>query len=1315
MTSPQSFPVQSDTSEPIQVWADVGGTFTDCFVTDGNGCRSIKVLSSGVTKGMIDQVTMRNGRSCLIDHRRGADAADFWNGFTLRVLDADGTIIEQASVAAFTASEGALWLDRPLSSNVQAHQVYELVSELESPALAVRQLLGLPRDTALPPLNARLGTTRGTNALLTRRGAAVTLLVTRGFADLLRIGEQDRPDLFALAIVKPPPLTEDVLEIDERLDADGNVLRPLDETAVRQTLQAAYQRGARALAISLLHAYKNASHEQTVEQIARQIGFEDISRSSELAPLIKLVARTETTTLDAYLNPLLNRYVRQVWQQLGGPGAAQLSWMTSGGSLVDSNHFRGADSVLSGPAGGTVALAALAEEHRLAAGAIGLDMGGTSTDVSLYDGRLRRQFESRKAGLRMLTPMMAIETVAAGGGSICSIQGQRLLVGPDSAGADPGPACYGRGGPLTVTDLNLVLGRIDPTRFPFPLDHDAAVARLQAIADRLPADALHGDAPQYLLLAEGFWKIAVGHMAEAVRTISTAEGVDPRPMTLVGFGGAAGQHLTAVAAALAMERVFDHPAASLLSALGMGKADRGVTRTAGVYRSLEDVPQQFVRELQQTLLQQTHEALNLPADGKDTPASTHSSQTWTVDLRYQGTESAIELALQPQATLAERFAASHQDRFGYQRPERGIEWVALRLEHRLGPQRTQPVEPLSETYQAIAEEHCPLFHNGRWQPAARLNRDALRPGAMIAGPALLTSDNTTLVVEPGWAATMQNDFSLDVHRQRQPAAPSAVPIELDQESGETVDPVLVEIIGRRLQGIADSMGEVLRRTAISVNVKERRDYSCAVFRHDGTLVANAPHVPVHLGAMGHTVRHLMARFPQMYPGDCYVTNDPYAGGSHLPDVTVIRPVFVDTDSLQPQFFVGSRAHHAEIGGITPGSMPPAATSLAEEGVWIRDFTLVRNGVVAEDALRRLLSEAPYPSRAVEENLADIAAQRAAAHRGSKDLIDLANKLGSFAVLDRCMQRLQAISRDAVVQFAAKLPAVSQFSDELDDGTLICVTVKRTAGQQDVQQPFALSIDFTGTAGVHPHGFNATPGIVTAAVLYVMRCAIDRPLPLNEGFMQAIDLRLPTGLLNPPSDPDPARCPAVVAGNVETSQRVVDVLLGALKLAAASQGTMNNVLMGDASFGYYETICGGSGATSGAAGADAVHTHMTNTRITDPEVLESRYPVRLWQFRIRPDSGGAGQWPGGNGVVREWEFLRPLTLSLLTSRRDGHQPYGVAGGLPGKAGINWLQRSGQQPESLPPCCTLSVVAGDRLIVETPGGAGWGNATKQPLTP
>ncbi|WP_153555592.1 hydantoinase B/oxoprolinase family protein [Roseimaritima sediminicola] len=1307
-------PASTPSSARVRVWADVGGTFTDCFVSDARGRRSTKVLSSGVTKGQVAEGFAVDGRTGFIDPRRQSDPERFWVGFTLRLLGDDGTVHAEATVSDFDAQTGRLVLDRRLDTPPPGSP-YELISTLHSPALAVRKLLGLPLDRPLPPLEARLGTTRGTNALLTRQGAAVTLLTTRGFGDQLLIGEQDRPELFQLCIQKPPPLTRDVLEIDERLDAEGNVLERIDEAAAAAVLQSAYRRGARTLAISLLHAYKNDVHEVALERLARQVGFRDIYLSSRVAPLVKLVARTETTTLDAYLSPILQHYVQDVWQQLGGPATAELSWMTSGGALVASEHFRGADSVLSGPAGGVVALQSLAHQHRLRDGVIGLDMGGTSTDVSLYDGRLRRQFESRKAGVRMLTPMMAIETVAAGGGSICRAEGGRLLVGPDSAGADPGPACYGRGGPLTVTDLNLVLGRIAPERFPFPLDRDAAVARLQEIVDRLPrpesgSGPLPGDGPQYLLLAEGFWKIAVGHMAEAVRTITTAEGVDARPLTLVGFGGAAGQHLTAVASALDMQRVFDHPDASLLSALGMGMADQGVSRAVGVYQPLDDVREEQLARWQADLQRQTSELLKRDA------ADESGQRRWTVEMRYQGTEASLELPLEPRTSLPQRFASEHRDRFGYERPQHALEWVSLRLEHRLVTPGPPAVSAVETTYQPEPQSHGELFYEGRWIRAARLDRQRLRPGAHIAGPALIVSDTSTLVVHPGWSATMQADHSLLA--QRTAPQPSDAPLVSDEQgAAPEVDPVLVEIVGRRLQGIAESMGEVLRRTAESVNVKERRDYSCAVFRGDGSLVANAPHVPVHLGAMGHTVRHLIERYPTMYPGDCYVTNDPFAGGSHLPDVTVIAPVFVDPQATAPAFFVGSRAHHAEIGGVTPGSMPPAAGSLAEEGVWLRDVALMRRGVDGEAELRRRLTEAPYPTRAIGENLADIAAQRAAGHRGAGDVVALAEKLGGAAVLEACMQQLQEISRQAVVRFArSRFPDAGRlnFQDQLDDGTPIAVTITipprpaAATSQQagDAAEEKAMTIDFTGTADVHPNGFNATPGIVTAAVLYVLRCAIDRPLPLNEGFMQAIDLVLPPGLLNPPHEADPRRCPAVVAGNVETSQRVVDVLLGALELASASQGTMNNVLIGDPSFGYYETICGGSGATGEGAGADAVHTHMTNTRITDPEVLESRYPVRLWRFSIRTGSGGSGQHRGGDGVIRQWEFLRPLTLSLLTGRRGEHRPYALSGGESGASGANWLHAADGRRRALSACCTLDVQPGDQLIVETPGGAGWG---------
>ncbi len=1284
----------------IQVWLDVGGTFTDCVAVVKGQPQTLKVLSSGATKGRLEGVRQDTlGNWTGQDPRRRGDPEHFWRGFKCRVLDSGGKVVRVGRVADFSAKDGRFTL-RNLDANVPTGFHYELVCDLEAPALAVRKLLRLPLAQPLPGLDVRIGTTRGTNALLTRQGAATALVTTAGFQDLLRIGEQERPDLFALAVRKFAPLTQTVVEVDERLSAAGRVLQPLDATATRAALATLRESGIESLAICLLHGYRNDQHEQMIHGIASEMGFEHIVRSSELVPLIKLLARAETTTLDAYLTPIVRRYTQRVQRQLGGGQNADVQWMTSGGLLVETGSFRGAESVLSGPAGGVVAVARLAVQHALDPGAIGLDMGGTSTDVSLFDGQIKRHYESRKAGLRMMTPMMAIETIAAGGGSICRVDGPRLLVGPNSAGSDPGPACYGRGGPLTVTDLNVLLGRLEAERFPFPLDVPAAVSRLaecfETARSTLRGEGSHrgaaGACPDSpLALAAGFWRIAVEHMAEAVRTISLADGIDARPFTLVGFGGAAGQHVVAVAEALGMQRVLDHPGASLFSAIGIGQADQGVIRVHGVYKRCNEVSDPQLQTWQASLLRQAQ--AKLPSAGH---ADATQTSVWTIDARYEGTESTLELPLEPRPTLADRFHQAHKQRFGYQCDRRPIQWVALRLWH--GWQRVQPppCQPVESTRVREPVRLVRCFMQGRWQEVAGHDRDQLQSGDQVRGPALISADNSTLVLEPGWTGTMLPDGSLDCRRtssdNRWPGGAPSGP-----------DSVQVEVIGRRLQGIADAMGEVLRRTAISVNVKERRDYSCAVFCGDGSLVANAPHVPVHLGAMGHTVRHLIKQFPRMFPGDCYVTNDPYAGGSHLPDLTLIQPVFCDASAPQPDFFVGARAHHAEMGGRTPGSMPPDADSLAEEGVLIRDFALVRHGSHNHAALRKLLQADPYPSRSVEENMADIDAQLAACQQGTTLLRDLANKLGGARQLDACMRGLQSMSVQLLRQYIGTLPERLAFKDALDDGSVIAVQLQRPTADRS-----RLRIDFRGTSPVHPHGFNATPGIVTAAVLYVLRCAIERPLPLNDGILAAIDLHIPTGMLNPPAAADPHDCPAVVAGNVETSQRIVDVLLGALGLAAASQGTMNNVVIGDGTFGYYETICGGTGAVDGACGAAAVHSHMTNTRITDPEVLEVRYPLQLLRFEIRRGSGGSGRFRGGDGVIRHWRFLRPLTVSLLTGRRGRYRPYGLAGGQAGAAGVNRLQTTDGHIIDLPACTIVKVLPGETLVMETPGGGGFGAA-------
>lgn len=1347
---------------PIEVWADVGGTFTDCFVVQGTSRRSTKLLSSGRVRSAIVEV---------LDNRVVADGSlddvdDFWIGATVEFLRCGESSAETARVIGFCGSTQTLRLDRVVPNSARPGDVLELDAGLEAPVLAARRLLACPLGQPLPLLDVRLGTTRGTNALLTRRGAEVALVTTLGFGDLLEIGEQTRPELFELAIRKPEPLTRRVIEVDQRLDFNGNVLRPLDEAPVTEALREARAAGATSLAVCLLHAHVNPEHEVRIGELAAPLGFDNISLSSHVAPLIKLVARAETTVLDAYLSPVLKGYLTRLRRQFDegrgdaaaeangdtglnrGGARSRLRLMTSGGNLVDAEAFRGCDSILSGPAGGVVSLGKIARCYAAPA-AIGLDMGGTSTDVSRFEGQVVRQYESRKAGIRVLTPMIAIHTVAAGGGSICDVVAGRMIVGPQSAGSVPGPACYGRGGPLTVTDLNVVLGRLPDDRFPFRLDIAAARSQLAAVNAKLGADAF----ADLNAAAAGFWRIAVTHMAEAVRTVSTSEGADPRGMTLVGFGGAAGGHLCGIADEIGITRLIDHRDASLLSALGMGLADVGRVRSVGVYRLADELDEPFWdtttdRLRQETLAELAVEMARPPGDRRESKVGRGESPgqgrlendrleqddqerveqaaqvRFEVDLRYHGSESPLSLPVEPRETMQGRFHQAHRDAFGYDQRQRRIEVAAIRCEAILPASATlDPPESSNPTTERNTNREVrgtAESSNGadpsRWPVR---DRSEVATGTRLNGPCIVLDDNSTLVIDPGWVATKLAGNSFELQRTI-PLAPAdrdyvSEPAKGSESAEMTADAVSVEVVARRFQGIADEMGELLRRTAVSVNVKERLDFSCAVFDRDGTLLANAPHVPVHLGAMGHTVRQLMSDFPQMSPGDAYLSNDPYAGGSHLPDVTLVTPVFCEPCSdrgetagairgltgataSRPDYYVANRAHHAEIGGKSPGSMPPDATSLAEEGVLIRSFALSRAGVDHEAELRRLLTSGEFPSRSPELNLADIAAQRAAGVAGAKRIVEMVARMGRNIVAAASARMLDQADQ-AVGRWIAKLGTTPRrFTDTLDDGTPITVRLVPHDGR--------LTIDFTGTSPVHPLCFNAPLAVPTAATLYVLRCLIGGNLPMNGGITSRIDLVLPSGLLNPPRGATLRECPAVVAGNVETSMRLVDVLLGALGVAAASQGTMNNVLIGDATFGYYETIGGGSGATPTAAGADGVHCHMTNTRITDPEVYESRYPVRLWRFSIRRGSGGRGTFCGGDGLVREIEFLRPLTLSLLTNRRGEQRPWGCQGGEPGAAGRNLLVHPDGTNEELPAWVTQAVQPGDRLRIETPGGGGWG---------
>ncbi len=1335
-----------------EFWIDVGGTFTDCIARTPSGeLRPIKVLSSGVTKGQAAEV---QGTNRVVDPLRRADPDDFWLGYEIRFLDESGQTFLTSKVAAFHRRLGVLEVATLLPPSITSGTRYELTANEEAPTLAIRTTLGLRRDQAIPPVTVRLGTTRGTNALLTRRGARTVFVTTRGFADVLLIANQDRPRLFDLDIQKPEPLFADVLEIDERLDADGRVLKAPNEVAIRRQLESLVQ-DRPSLAICLLHSFANSAHEQLVERIAREVGYTEISVSSRLAPLIKIVSRGDTTVMDAYLNPILREYVGRLRTQLQMSGAAlaagvaqiptpaasavPLKLMTSTGGLIDADRFVGKDSILSGPAGGVIGFSRVAQQAGFDK-AIGFDMGGTSTDVSRFDGEYEYEFETKKAGVRIVAPMLAIETVAAGGGSICDFDGVKLVVGPQSAGSDPGPACYGRGGPLTVTDVNLWLGRIVPSRFPFPLDLDAVERRLMELAARVKSNgvgslflaaqhltdaASAGDGgqkktPDPSALAEGLCRIANANMVRAIRKISVARGYDPAEYVLVCFGGAGAQHACEIASSLGMRRVLIHPLASLLSAYGIGLAD---VRRFGERSVLKPYSTDQLADLE-SLFSELEQTARAEVVAEGISAERIHQATRSLDLRYAGVESTIRVICPPDGDYAKRYEELHRQLYGYAHSGRKLEITAARVE--VVGLTAEPVtvsEPLVQRT-PVANETQRAWFGGEFRETPVFFREHLHPGDEIGGPALISEPSSTIVVDAGWSASVlaRGEVVLEASDEKTVSRLSA------GDDRQSADPVLLEIFNNLFASVAEQMGVTLQKTSCSTNVKERLDFSCAIFDPDGNLVVNAPHIPVHLGAMSETVKRIIADNPDDFwrdgvgslfqsgstsrdsrertnsrsekdsrPLSVFVTNDPYRGGSHLPDVTIVTPVRDARGELI--FFTASRAHHAEIGGILPGSMPPFSKHLGDEGVLIRNFKLVDGGVSREDDLKTLLLSGSHPTRSVNDNLADIRAQVAANNIGVNLLRELVEKQ-SLEVVHAYMRHIQVAAATKMRLALSALPdGRYERVDHLDDGSPIQAVIT-IAGD-------SATVDFTGTGPVLTSNLNANRAIVTAAVMYVFRCLINEDIPLNGGVLEPITIVVPECLLNPPEHSDPAQSAAVVGGNVETSQRVVDVLLGALGLAAASQGTMNNLTFGDATFGYYETICGGSGATPNANGADAVHTHMTNTRLTDVEVIERRYPVRVHEFSIRHGSGGAGAHRGGDGIVRRIVFLKTLNVSLLTERRGPFPPFGLNGAEPGSLGRNTLMKAGSTDAiDLGGKAQITVQPGDVLTIETPGGGGCG---------
>jgi len=1184
--------------------------------------------------------------------------------------------------------DGSLVTHKLLSDNPEQYR--------DAAVAGIRHLLGLQPGQVISADQVacvKMGTTVATNALLERKGEPTLLVTTQGFRDALRIAYQNRPRLFDRHIVLPELLYQEVIEARERMGAHGEVVQALDEAHLRGELQVAFARGLRSVAVVFMHGYRYTAHEQAAARLAREVGFTQVSTSHGTSPMMKFVSRGDTTVVDAYLSPILRRYVDQVAAEMPG---VTLFFMQSSGGLTDARVFQGKDAILSGPAGGIVGMARTAElahAHEAPGDGvkvIGFDMGGTSTDVSHYAGEFEREFETQVAGVRMRAPMMSIHTVAAGGGSILNFDGARLRVGPQSAGANPGPASYRRGGPLTVTDANVMLGKVQPAYFPKvfgpqanePLNHAVVAQQFEAMARGLQRT------PE--ALAEGFVQIAVQQMANAIKKISVARGYDVTRYTLQCFGGAGGQHACLVADALGMTRVLVHPLAGVLSAYGMGLADQNVIREQAIELPL--VPASMA-SLTQTLatLEQAAQAELLQQQSAPGAVSVRRS----VHVRYQGSDSALRVPMGELPDIVAAFEAAYRQRFAFLMTGKALVVEAVSVEVLLAgdapSEQRHVVHPVREVPR---RDTVRMYADGAWHDAALVVREDLQAGDVVVGPAIVAEKNATTVVEPGWQARLSALDHLVLTRR--------VARHVRYAAGTQVDPVLLEVFNNLFMNIAEQMGLQLQNTAHSVNIKERLDFSCALFDAQGHLIANAPHMPVHLGSMGESIKTVIREnAATMQPGHVYVLNDPYHGGTHLPDITVITPVYLD-DAVQPSFYVGSRGHHADIGGTTPGSMPPFSTRIEEEGVQLNNVLLVERGVLREADMLRLLQSGDYPSRNPAQNMADLKAQIAANEKGVQELRKMVAQFG-LDVVQAYMGHVQDNAEEAVRRVITRLKD-GQFTLPLDNGAQIQVAIRVNGAERTAE------IDFTGTSAQQSNNFNAPTAVCMAAVLYVFRSLVDDDIPLNAGCLKPLQVNIPAGSMLNPNPPA-----SVVAGNVETSTCITNALFGALGVMAGSQPTMNNFTFGNAQYQYYETISGGSGAgvetddaghvIGGFDGTSVVQTHMTNSRLTDPEILEFRFPVRLLSYAIRAGSGGAGRWRGGDGGVRRIAFLEPMTASVLSNGRI-HSAFGAAGGHAGAVGINRVVRSDGRVEDLGHIAQAEMAVGDVFEIHTPGGGGYG---------
>jgi 5-oxoprolinase (ATP-hydrolysing) len=1261
-----------DTASGIwHIWVDTGGTFTDCLAQSPTGrMLRAKVLSSGrlraTVSAALDQDRLSISCSTSLPE-------NFLSGAKL-IASTSGAVVGE--ILSHDPRSGECQLQNTSDLKLNKDELLELDFGLEAPVLAAKLITETSPGLPLPKTEFHLATTKSTNALLERKGDRTAFVVTKGFKDLLKIGDQRRPDLFALNIHQSSPLHDHVLEIEERMDACGQVLKPLDVMVFDRLSDEMVRAGFTTVAIAFLHAAQNPEHECKAKEILQSKGIRFISCSAELAPFAKVLPRAETSVVNAYLTPLMERYLDGVETALSG-GAFRI--MTSAGGFVSRQDYRAKDSLFSGPAGGVVGASTVANQCGIEK-TIAFDMGGTSTDVARYDHGFDYQFEQRISGVRLLSPSLRIETVAAGGGSICGYGADGFFVGPHSAGASPGPASYGAGGPLTITDVNLLLGRMDPELFGIPSKIEAA---------RLAADRVYQSVPNERsfhlnleAMLQGLLDIANERMADTIRGISVREGYDPREYALTAFGGAGGQHACRIADILGIQSILFPADAGLLSAFGLRHARMERFAEREVLEPWETLEPQFDSMVKAVDLQ-AMQALMDEGFEKDEILLDRR----IVQVRIAGQECSESIDWDPGDDLAALFQDRYQNVYGYYPNEKSIEIVTLRV---IAATEKLPVdrESFSLQVKAKANRKIQSFMQSQWKSIPVFKRQDLGPGDFIEGPALVQDIFSTMCIDSGWKAVVGNMGTLRLEEVRERVDLNPSNMASDKPSMQ------FELFTQRFFSLVEEMGFMLERVSISTNVKERLDFSCALLDSDGELIVNAPHIPVHLGAIGLCVRQLLKSFP-MNEGDMIVTNHPAYGGSHLPDVTVVSPVIDASGELLG--YVANRAHHAEIGGVRPGSMPPDARNLGEEGVVIPPTYLYRQGKACFETLDKLLNQSAFPSRNSKDNLADLQAQAAANRKGIQALLELSKSYGALTV----KKHMSALKNHAARLLSDRLSGFDfgnyTAEESLDDGTPLKVSIHHSNN--------GLQFDLTGTGPQHAGNLNATPAIVNSVILYVLRLLVSDSIPMNEGLLKKVKVILPECILNPAFSVDPDHCPPVVGGNVETSQRLVDLLLKAFHLAGCSQGTMNNVIFGNDSVSYYETVCGGVGATEDCPGADAIHSHMTNTAITDPEILEMRYPVRLHRFEIRKGSGGKGRQHGGDGIVREIEFLEQVSLSLLTQHRvEG--PYGMDGGHSGKPGRQrWVQPDGKTQE-LASVCGLEISPGERLILETPGGGGYG---------